>query len=129
MSLSNSIKTTLALVLAVGAVAPAAASAKFDLNPPAGAASSVTCGKDYSKNSVNCDYCTSSTTRPVLAGAQPNATPSAVVVTDGGFSWRSAAAGAGAALLLVLAGAGVMFANRRRHGSSAVGPQHSSATG
>jgi hypothetical protein len=34
MPLNTSIKTALALVLALAAIAPAAASAKFDLNPP-----------------------------------------------------------------------------------------------
>jgi hypothetical protein len=129
MSLNNSIKTTLALVLAVGAVAPPVASAKFDLNPPAAHASGVTCFKDYSENSVNGDYCVSSTARPVVDGAQPAASPSAVVVKDEGFSWGSAGAGAGAALVLVLAAAGVMLAGRRRHESSSSGPQHSPAAG
>lgn len=117
------------MAVTVCAIASAAASARLDLNPPRADAAAVTCGKDYSKNSVNGDYCVSSTAGPVAAAAHPSTGQSAVAVNADGFSWSSAAAGAGAALVLVLAAAGVMVASRRRHRSSTVGPRHSPTTG
>lgn len=100
------------IAITVCAIAPAAAN---------GATSGLTCGKDYSKNSVNGDYCVSSTAGPAVAAVQPSAAPPAVVVKDDGFSWGNAAAGAGAALVLVLTAAGGVVAMRRRRGSPTLG--------
>ncbi len=93
------------------------------------AAAATTCGKDYSRNSVDGNYCVSSVSSPIVASPQASRTPSTTVAKSDSFSWGNAAVGAGAALLLIAAAAGLTAVVRRRQGSSAVGQQRSPATG
>lgn len=110
-----------ALTAVATALVPAAAAqarpAGADLQQPAG----YTCGKDYSRNSVTGDYCVRTTSPGARFGLASSARsvsadqPTRVVVTKSdGFSWDSAAAGAGVALAATLLTAGGLIATRRR---------------
>jgi hypothetical protein len=91
---SHPIKTTLALTLALGAVAPAAASARYELNPPP-----------------------AKTTQ----SAQP-AVQVVRVSAPGSFDWGDAGIGAAAGfgLSMLAVGGGLVITQRR--GSSPSGP-------
>ena len=120
MSLNHSIKTAPALVLALAAIAPAAASAKFDLNPPQTTAVSRPDPRSPDARDA------------ALAAARLAPTRGPVVVSvseSGGFDWGDAAIGAGgAAGLLLVAGGTAAYATRRRHAqatgvATGVGPR------
>jgi hypothetical protein len=102
----------LALIAVVaGAVAPTSALAMVD-GPRSVPRAVPHCGIDYSRNSVNGQYCdpvTAST--PVSAPATSNPI---VVAHDSSFSWGDAGVGAGAAIALMSVGAGGAIAFRRR---------------
>ena len=125
-------RRSLALVaVTVCAIAPATANARLDLNPPTQHSAGITCGKDYSKNSA----LIGGKARPVMAAehgprciATDAVAASTVAAKTRGFSWGSAAAGAGTAFVLVLAAAGLVIASRRRHQPTSVGPRRSPAT-
>jgi hypothetical protein len=98
---NHPLKTTLALTLALGAIAPAAASARVDLNsPPAG----------FAINSPP-------------AGATQSPQPAVQVVrvpAPGGFDWGDAGIGAagGLGLSMLAVGGGLVIAQRRERRSS-----------
>jgi hypothetical protein len=103
----------LALIAVVaGAVAPTSALAMRDA-PRGGQPQKPHCGIDYSRNSVNGQYCD-----PVTAST-PVSTPTTstpiVVAHDSSFSWGDAGVGAGAAIALMGVGAGGAIALRRRN--------------
>ena len=89
----HQIKTTLALAVALGAIAPAQATARFELNP-----------------------------RPTTTSPQP-AVQIVRVSTPGGFDWGDASIGAAGALGLsmVALGGGLMIAARRTRAPARVG--------
>lgn len=89
---NHQIKTTLALTLALGAIAPAAASARFDLNPPVA---------------------------PTTPSARP-AVQVVRVSAPGGFEWGDAGIGAagGFGLSMLAMGGGLVVAQRRGRRSS-----------
>jgi hypothetical protein len=93
------IKTALALALALGAIAPAAASARFDLNPPAAR--------------------TTPSPQPAVQIVRVSA--------PGGFDWGDAGIGAAGALgLSMLAmGGGLVIAGKRRQTPGTSDPGHS----
>jgi hypothetical protein len=93
----------------------------------ASAQAGATCGKNYSKNSVNGDYCVSptSSSKPVTAAA--GSTPAQVIVKHDGFSWGDAGVGASGALVLIIATGGSAVLIRRRQGSATVGGLRSPA--
>lgn len=84
---NHPIKTTLALTLALGAIAPAAASARFDLNPPPA---------------------------PTTPSSQPGVQV-VRVSAPGGFDWGDASIGAagGFGLSVLAIGGGLVIAQRR----------------
>jgi hypothetical protein len=73
----------------------------------------LACGKDYSRNSVDGNYCGTRDATPTVSSPSVTNSPAKVVVNDNGFAWGDAAAGAGAALAIVLIGAGTTTAVRR----------------
>jgi hypothetical protein len=79
---------------------------------------SSACGKDYSRNSVDGNYCATRHTTPVGSSPPVSSAPAKVVAGDNGFAWGDAAAGAGAALGIVLIGTGTTTAVRRRRTQS-----------
>ena len=92
----HQINTTLALAVALGAIAPAQASARFELNP-----------------------------RPARTTPSPQPAPQIVrVSTPGGFDWGDASIGAAGALGLsmVALGGGLVIAARRTRAPAPVGP-------
>ncbi len=139
-------RTLLLTVIAVAAIAPSTALAQDTasnhcgmdysrnsvdghycdpVNTATASAASMSCGKDYSRNSVDGGYCVSSVSSPIVSAAPRTSTPG----TNDGFSWGSAAAGAGAALLLIAGAFGLTAVVRRRHGSSRVGGEQPAVTG
>ena len=91
----HQIKTTLALAVALGAIAPAQASARFELNP-----------------------------RPARSTPSPQPAVEIVRVSDpGGFDWGDASIGAAGALGLsmVALGGGLLIAARRSRAPALVG--------
>ena len=91
----------------------------------------MTCGKDYSRNSVTGDYCvTTSGVSAAPVDLPASAPPDAVVATDdSGFSWSDAGAGAGGVLAVVALTAGGVIVLRRRHATSSADQRRSPATG
>jgi hypothetical protein len=89
---NHPIKTTLALTLALGAITPAAASARYELNPPPA---------------------------PASTSSQP-AVQVVRVPAPGGFDWGDAGIGAagGFGLSMLAIGGGLVIAKRRGHSSS-----------
>jgi hypothetical protein len=88
----------------------------------------MTCGKDYSRNSVTGDYCvTTASTAPSTLPASSSPTP-VVTTDDSGFAWGDAGAGAGGAFALVALTAGGVIVLRRRHGPSTPDERRSPAT-
>jgi hypothetical protein len=89
----HQIKTTLAVAVALGAIAPAQATARFELNP-----------------------------RPTTTSPQP-AVQIVRVSTPGGFDWGDASIGAAGALGLSMAaiGSGLVIAARRTRAPARVG--------
>jgi hypothetical protein len=118
------------IALAASAVAPVAAGARtLPADPPASHDVGITCGKDYSRNSVSGDYCAPKTSSAPSIATRTTSPPTQVVVKhDSGFAWGEAGMGAGGALALVAIAGGSAFALRRRH-ESPVGQHHSPATG
>jgi hypothetical protein len=103
---SRHIKTTLALTLAIGAVAVPAASARFDLNPPP-ASQTARASSPVSPNPDQQTIATPMVSSPpaqVVKISQPN-----------GFGWGDAGIGAGAmlGLILVLIGSTLYVTHRR----------------
>jgi hypothetical protein len=121
---------SLALIAALAtAIAPAAAVASTDTAPTSGHAS-MTCGKDYSRNSVDGNYCVSAAAYKAPVAQPTSASPTPVAATnDSGFAWGEAGAGAGGAIVLVALGAGGVVLLRRRHGPSTPDERRSPATG
>ena len=118
------------IAVAATAIAPAGAAARPDLGPiPRDG--SMTCGKDYSRNSVTGDYCASTKSVSAAPFTLPaSAPPEPVVAThDSGFSWGDAGAGAGGVLAVVALTAGGVIVLRRRHGPSSADQRRSPATG
>ena len=118
------------IAVAAAAIAPASAAARPDLGPiPRDG--SMTCGKDYSRNSVTGDYCVSTKSVSPAHFALPATPRTEPVVTtdDSGFSWSDAGAGAGGVLAVVALTAGGVIVLRRRHGSSSADQRRSPATG
>jgi hypothetical protein len=115
-------KTALFLALALGAIAPAAASARFDLNPvgpsspPANASAKATEGNAASPRATANLKSVGPSSPPANASAKategnaPSPRPTVQIVrvsAPGGFDWGDAAIGAAAVLgLLMLAVAG-----------------------
>lgn len=120
---------SLALVAVLAtAIAPAGALAQTD---PGGTPhhQAMTCGKDYSRNSVTGDYCvTTASATPSALRASSSSTP-VVTTEDSGFAWGDAGAGAGGAIALVALTAGGVIVLRRRHGPSTPDERQSPATG
>lgn|SRR5436305_20220 len=102
-----------------GAIPPLDGHRGYVLNAPGENANgqslpALTCGKDYSRNSVDGNYCVTHPATATPSSAPVRSTPAKVVVSDSGFAWGDAGAGAGTALALVLIGAGTTAAVRRR---------------
>jgi hypothetical protein len=121
------------IALAASAAAPVAAGARplpADAQSSTGHDVGITCGKDYSRNSVSGDYCTPKASGSTSAVATPTTPPTVQVVTkhDSGFAWGEAGLGAGGTLALVAIAGGGAIAIRRRH-ESPVGQHRSAATG
>jgi hypothetical protein len=116
------------IAVAATAIVPAGAVARPDLGPiPRDDA--MTCGKDYSRNSVTGDYCvTTKSAAPVSLPATPRPEP-VVTTDDSGFSWSDAGAGAGGAIAIVALTAGGVIVLRRRHGPSTSDQRRSPAIG
>lgn len=108
------------IAVAASMIVPAGAAARpIDQagGTPSPNAVALKCGTDYSKNSATGEYCVDATT-----GAVPVTTAPAtrVVVKDTSFSWANAFTGAGAAIGVLLVGAGGVTLFRRRRGSTAL---------
>ena len=106
----------LALISAAAcAIAPASAAAQSGTGrAPNNAKAAAPCTTDYSRNSVNGEYCASDA--GAVAPVTTTSSPATVIKhDDGGFSWSDAGAGAGGAI-----------AFRRR--SPSVDPHRSAAT-
>jgi hypothetical protein len=114
------------IAVAASLIGPAGAAARpidgANENPSARVA--TTCGTDYSKNSATGEYCVDPSTGVAPITAQPSAPAAGVVAKDASFSWADAFTGAGAAIgvLLVGAGAVTLLIRRRRDSTTLVGP-------
>ena len=109
---NHKIRTTLALTMALGALAPAAAQARpaVDAVPPAGDTKGDLAGD--TKRDLRAASRTSS-----LAGTVESPRQVITVSAPGGFDWGDAAIGAagGLGLALVAVGGTLSVAGRRRH--------------
>ena len=80
------------MAIAAAAVAPATAAAAPLSDGSDGHPNAFICGKDYSRNSVSGDYCVR---RVPSSGVAPVSTPPThVTVSQHGFAWGDALAGA-----------------------------------
>jgi hypothetical protein len=95
------------MAITASAIVPATASAQ----------TAASCGKNYSKNSVNGDYCVSPTSSSAAVSAPAGSTAAQVVVKHDGFSLGDAGIGAGGALVLIIGAGGSAVVIRRRQGS------------
>jgi hypothetical protein len=105
-----------AIAIAAATLAPAAASAMPPIQDGSdGHPNAVVCGKDYSRNSVDGNYCIRSV--PSSAVVPVSAPPAKTTVSHHGFIWGDAFAGAGVAAVIFAGAAGATGLRRRRRQS------------
>ena len=103
-----------AIATAAAMLAPAAATAMPPIQDGSdGHPNAMVCGKDYSRNSVDGQYCIRSV--PSAAVVPVSAPPATTTESDHGFVWGDAFAGAGVAVAVFAGAAGATALRRRRH--------------
>jgi hypothetical protein len=119
------------IAVTAAALFPAAASATYQGggSPADGHDVGLTCGKDYSRNSVSGDYCVRYSSSPKSVPAVKSSPRAQTVAKHAGFSWGDAGAGAGGALALILAATGGTAVLRHRRALSSTRQHRSPATG